>query len=69
VTTKMYFSGEFELENYIRENPKDFEHCNVMLTYWTIRFSGTGKAARRLRCLIKNKPYKPGKKKGDKVLP
>src|SRR5215472_15617653 len=55
--TKFFSSGEIQSENVLRDDPKLFFNCGVMMTFFTIRKSKKARAPRRLRALLKDVPY------------
>ena len=64
--TRFYSSGEIPSENVMRDDPKLFFNCGVMMTFFTIRKSKKARAPRRLRALIKDVPYVPPPKRVKK---
>jgi hypothetical protein len=70
-TTRLYFSGEFPIENHMREHPEIFDNCGIMLTFFILRQSEVAQPARRLRGMIRNKPCQSrtkGKKEDEEAI-
>lgn len=67
-TTRLFFSGEIPIENFIRERPQEFQNCGIMLTFYTLRQSKVARPARRLKGMIKNRPYQDGKRRTGKAI-
>jgi hypothetical protein len=67
-TTRLFYSGEIPIENFMRQRPKEFENCGIMLTFYTLRQSIKARPARRLKGMVKNSPYQDGKRRSDKTI-
>jgi hypothetical protein len=53
-TTTIFFSGQnLEVEDMMRESPKIYHCCGVLLSYYDLKADGANRTKKRLRRLIR----------------